>query len=140
MRGISPRRWSCCSIKLMVFLTGYVWYLHRWYSVDVARRQNGRASSGGSLGRALYAGHCDRVTLVRFTVSETLREWITGNLQLCYTMILISGYRGESRLLKRERFEILCAGIRAGTRWRWCHYNVTSRLVPMHRVEDYLER
>lgn len=138
MSRISPRSCRSGTVELVMVLTGYARDLHGGYSIHVARGQNAGTSGGGSLCRVLHIGNCNRVTLVRFTITETFGKRIAGDLQLRDAVILISGDRGESRLREGKRFEILRARIRGRTRWRGCHYYVASRLVSMHRIQDYL--
>lgn len=140
MPGIRPGCWRGGAVELVVFLAGHAGNLHGWYGVHVARGQNGGGSGSGSLGGVLHTRNGNRVAVVRLAVAEPFGERIAGDLQLRYAMILVSGDRGESRLREREGFEVLRAGIRAGTRRGRCHHHVTPRLVPMHRIQDYLKR
>lgn len=139
MIRISPMSARCRTVELMMLLSGYARDLHRRNCIVTGRQDtSGSISSGWPLRGILHSADGHSVTLIGFTVTESFSEWITGNFQLRYPMILISSYSGESRFRKGEGLEVLRTRIRRWTGWWRCNNHVTTWLVAMHRIQDNL--
>ena len=132
-------------VELVVLFLGGQARHERHAARGIGRGQAGRARGrrrGRALGRALAGGGAGggrALALVRLAVAEALGERVAGDLELRDAVVLVGRHRGEARLREGEALEVLGARVWGGARWRRSHHHVAARLVPVHRVQNYLQ-
>lgn len=128
------------AVKLMVlFLAGDRRDANDWHVAGIAAWQHVVCTRCQPFGRTGTAGsRC--LALVRFAVAESLCKRIASDFELSDSMILVRSHCCKPSLRKWKSFKIFCSRIWTRTWWRWCHNHMTSWLVPMHGIQNDLQK